>query len=127
MVAGILVDGGKVFAARRGPGGECAGLWEFPGGKVEPGETHRQALERELAEELDIQARAGDFLVTVTHAYTTFHLTMHCYLCTRKAGTIRLHEHAEGRWLAPEELREPAWAPADVPVVAALEASPVLR
>lgn len=117
VVAAVLIHDGRVFAAQRGAGGAAAFKWEFPGGKVESGEGHREALCRELQEELGIQAAIGEHLVTVTHAYPSFVLTMHCYLARIAGGTIRLAEHLDSRWLAAGELDRLDWAPADRPVL----------
>jgi 8-oxo-dGTP diphosphatase len=123
VVAGIIKDGDKVFATQRGYG-EQKGFWEFPGGKMEAGETPQQALARELKEELAIDVSVGDFLCTVDYDYPAFHLTMHCFFCTIAGGEApELLEHEAARWLAPAELHSVNWLPADVEVVKALEKS----
>ena len=109
----------RIFATQRGYG-DWKGWWEFPGGKIEPGETPEQALRREILEELDVEIRVGERLVTVEYDYPTFHLTMHCYLCTLESGTITLKEHASARWLAPNELDSVQWLPADLVLVNSL-------
>ena len=120
VVAGIIQDGGKVFATQRGYG-DYKDFWEFPGGKMEPGETPEQALARELKEELAIDVSVGEFVCTVEHDYPAFHLTMHCYFCAIAGGKApELLEHEAARWLAPAELRSVNWLPADVKVVEAL-------
>lgn len=122
VVAGIIKDGSKIFATQRGYG-EQKGFWEFPGGKMEPGETPQQALKRELNEELAIDVNVGDFLCTVEHDYPAFHLTMHCYFCTIAGGKApELLEHEAAKWLAPAELHSVDWLAADVKVVEAIEA-----
>ena len=122
VVAGIIKDGGKIFATQRGYG-EQKGFWEFPGGKMEPGETPQQALKRELKEELAIDVNVGNFLCTVEHDYPAFHLTMHCYFCTIAGGKApELLEHEAAKWLAPAELHSVDWLAADVKVVKAIEA-----
>ena len=122
VVAGIIKDGNKIFATQRGYG-EQKGFWEFPGGKMECGETPQQALERELKEELAIHVNVGDFLCTVEHDYPAFHLTMHCYFCTIVGGKApELLEHEAAKWLAPAELHSVDWLPADIKVVEAIEA-----
>ena len=120
VVAGIIKDGDKIFATQRGYG-ECKGGWEFPGGKMEPGETPQQALARELKEELAIDVNVGDFLCTVDYDYPTFHLTMHCFYCSVIGGELTLLEHEAAKWLKTTELHSVNWLPADVEVVAALE------
>jgi len=118
VVAAVMIQGGRVFAAQRDEGGEVGLKWEFPGGKIEAGETHREALERELREELSIVAEAGDSLMTVSHAYRDFQLTMHCYLADILSGTVLLLEHIDSRWLASDEIDGVDWAPADREVAA---------
>ncbi len=117
VAAAIILKNGLVFAAQRQPKGEVGLKWEFPGGKIEPAETAEAALVRELEEELGIQVGINNFLMTVSHQYETFHLTMHCYFATILSGNIILHEHLDSRWLAQEELDAIDWAPADVAVV----------
>jgi 8-oxo-dGTP diphosphatase len=121
VVAGIIRDGDKVFATQRGYGDYKDG-WEFPGGKVEPGETPQQALARELKEELAIDVDVGEFLCTVEHDYPAFHLTMHCYFCSIVGGKApELLEHEASKWLSRAEMHGVDWLPADVDVVKALE------
>lgn len=123
VVAGIIMDGEKVFATQRGYG-DYKDFWEFPGGKMEPGETPPQALARELKEELVIDVNVGEFLCTVEHDYPAFHLTMHCFYCTIAGGKApMLLEHEAARWLAPSELDTVSWLPADVKVVEALKSA----
>lgn len=117
VVAGILIRQGRVFAAQRAPGGEAGGQWEFPGGKIEAGESHAAALERELMEELGIATRSGPFLIHVEYPYRSFLLAMSCYSASILAGEPQLHEHVDGRWLSRRELDAVTWAPADLPVV----------
>ncbi|MFA6506816.1 MAG: (deoxy)nucleoside triphosphate pyrophosphohydrolase [Treponemataceae bacterium] len=116
VVAAVIIQEGRVFAAQRNGKGEVGFKWEFPGGKTEQGETNQAALARELREELGVVAEVGDFIMTVTHGYQTFHLTMHCYQVEIRSGTLVLKEHLESRWLAPNELDTVDWAPADIPV-----------
>ena len=122
VVAGIIQSGGKIFATQRGYG-EFKDGWEFPGGKMEPGETCEQALARELKEELAIDVNVGEFLCTVDYDYPTFHLTMHCFYCSVVGGELTLLEHEAAKWLSPAELQSVDWLPADVEVVKALEAN----
>lgn len=120
VVAGIIKDSEKIFATQRGYG-EFKDGWEFPGGKMEPGETPQQALARELKEELAIDVNVGEFLCTVDYDYPTFHLTMHCFYCSVIGGELTLLEHEASKWLKMTELHSVNWLPADVDVVAALE------
>ena len=116
VVAAIIKLEGKYLATQRGYG-EFKGWWEFPGGKIEPEESHREALVREIREELRMAIGVEQLLCTTEYDYPNFHLTMHCYLCHIDEGTPQLTEHLEARWLAPEELRSVQWLPADVEAV----------
>lgn len=107
---------GKYFATQRGYG-EFKDYWEFPGGKMEPGESREEALMREIREELDTDIRVDAFLTTVECDYPSFHLTMHCYLCTVVSGSLVLKEHESAAWLGADKLDRVAWLPADVEVV----------
>lgn len=120
VVAGIIKDGDKIFATQRGYG-EFKDGWEFPGGKMEPGETPQQALARELKEELAVDVNVGEFLCTVDYDYPTFHLTMHCFFCSLVSGKLTLLEHEAAKWLKMSELHTVNWLPADVEVVKALK------
>lgn len=120
VVAGIIKDNDKIFATQRGYG-EFKDGWEFPGGKMEPGETPQQALARELKEELAVDVNVGDFLCTVDYDYPTFHLTMHCFYCSLIGGELTLLEHEAAKWLNMSELHTVNWLPADVDVVKSLE------
>ena len=117
VVAGVITDGGRFFATQRGYGDYKDG-WEFPGGKVEPGESPEQALVRELKEELAVEVKVGERICTVEYDYPKFHLTMHCFFCTLSAGCRpTLLEHEAARWLDRESLGSVNWLPADVEVV----------
>ncbi|MBR0407168.1 MAG: (deoxy)nucleoside triphosphate pyrophosphohydrolase [Clostridia bacterium] len=120
VVAAIIEANGKVFATQRGYGPWKDG-WEFPGGKIEPGETPEAALIREIREELDAEITVGEKLTQVEYDYPEFHLSMGCYLCTLTSGHLTLKEHEAARWLAPEELDAVDWLPADEIVVNALK------
>jgi 8-oxo-dGTP diphosphatase len=122
VVAAVLVVDDRVFAARRRPGGETGGQWEFPGGKLEVGESHHAALVRELAEELCVRIAVGDTVMTVRHQYRDFALVMHAYFGTLLDGPINLTEHSDSRWLGRAELDSVDWAPADRPIVERLKA-----
>ncbi|MBR6081794.1 MAG: (deoxy)nucleoside triphosphate pyrophosphohydrolase [Salinivirgaceae bacterium] len=115
--AAIIHDhAGRIFATQRGYG-DMQGGWEFPGGKIEAGETPEAALKREILEELDTQIVVEQFITTVEYDYSNFHLTMHCYWCRVASGTLTLKEHQAARWLATEELGAVDWLPADKIVV----------
>ena len=116
VVAAVISRDGKYFATQRGYG-EFKDYWEFPGGKMEPGESREQALRREIMEELDTEIRVEDFLMTVDYDYPAFHLTMHCFLCTVVSGRLELEEHESAMWLVPQDLRTVNWLPADEAVV----------
>lgn len=116
VVAAIIQDGCKFLATQRG-NGEFQGLWEFPGGKVEPAEEIQAALIREIQEELEVQIEVDRFLTTVSYTYPTFQLTMHCFLCRITAGTLNLTEHLSAQWLDLSELKGMNWLPADIAVV----------
>ena len=112
VVAAIIRDGGRIFATQRGYG-EFKDGWEFPGGKIEPGETTQQALVREIREELDTEIEVGELLQTVEYDYPAFHLTMHCFWCTVRKGELVLKEHEAAKWLTGETLDSVEWLPAD--------------
>ena len=116
VVAAIIYKDEAYFATQRGYG-EFEGMWEFPGGKIEEGETAEFALKREIQEELGIDITIDKFLCTTEYDYPSFHLTMHCYLCGIKAGEIELREHKSAHWLRPEELGSVEWLPADKDVI----------
>ena len=112
VVAAIIQKGDKIFATQRGYG-EFKDWWEFPGGKVEPGETPEQALVREIREELSAEIVVGMFLHTVEWDYPNFHLTMHCYMCSLVGDALHLNEHEAARWLGMADLHSVRWLPAD--------------
>ena len=116
VVAGVIKDGGRIFATQRGYGDQKGG-WEFPGGKMEPGETPEQALVRELKEELAIDVNVGEKICTVEYDYPKFHLTMHCFWATIVSGEIKLLEHEDAKWLDRGNLNSVNWLPADIEVV----------
>ena len=113
VVAAIIIKDGKVFATQRGYG-EWQGWWEFPGGKIEPGECPQDALKREIKEELDAEIEVGALLETVEWDYPAFHLTMHCYICTLTSESMHLNEHEASAWLTKETLDSVKWLPADL-------------
>ena len=115
--AAIIHDNaGCIFATQRGYG-DMEGGWEFPGGKIEPGETPEAALQREIREELDTDIALERLLKTVEWDYPAFHLTMHCYLCHVVSGSLILKEHEAAKWLSANELDSVTWLPADRVVV----------
>lgn len=119
--AAIICQDGRIFATQRGYG-EFKDGWEFPGGKVEPGETLPQALVREIREELDTEIEVGELFETVEYDYPNFHLTMDCFLCTVKSGDLVLKEHEAACWLTREEIGSVEWLPADLGLIKKLRA-----
>ena len=121
VVAAIIFDEqGRIFATQRGYG-EWKDWWEFPGGKIEAGETPQQALHREIREELDAEIEVGTLLHTINYDYPAFHLTMHCFRCTLAESHVTLLEHEAARWLAPDELQTVRWLPADEELIDMLQ------
>lgn len=116
VVAAIILRDGRIFATQRGYG-EWKDWWEFPGGKIEPGESTEDALKREIREELATEIEVDELLTTVEYDYPKFHLTMHCHLCTIISGDLSLLEHEDARWLALDELDCVKWLPADKDVI----------
>ena len=112
VVAAIIIHEGKIFATQRGYG-EFKDGWEFPGGKIEPGETPQEALAREIKEELDTEIEVKDFLETVEYDYPEFHLSMDCFFCRIKEGNLVLKEHEAAKWLTADALDSVDWLPAD--------------
>lgn len=112
VVAAIIVHENQVFATQRGYG-NFKGGWEFPGGKIEQGETSQEALIREIKEELDTEIEVGELLETVEYDYPEFHLSMDCFFCSIKSGELVLKEHEAARWLTKEALDSVDWLPAD--------------
>lgn len=112
VVAAIIINNNKVFATQRGYG-EFKDGWEFPGGKIESGETPQEALVREIKEELDTEIEIKDFLKTVEYDYPKFHLSMDCFYCRIKSGELVLKEHEAAKWLTVETLDSVEWLPAD--------------
>ena len=112
VVAAVIVRDGEVLATRRGYG-EWQGWWEFPGGKMETGESPRDALRREIREELDAEIEVGRLLETVEWDYPAFHLTMHCFICSLVSGSMNLNEHEAAAWLTKENIGSVKWLPAD--------------
>ena len=116
VAAAILRRENRIFATQRGYG-EFKDGWEFPGGKIEEGETPQEALVREIKEELDTEIEVKDFLKTVEYDYPEFHLSMDCFFCTIKSGELVLKEHEAAKWLTVETLDSVDWLPADEEVI----------
>ena len=116
VVAAIIRKEDKIFATQRGYG-EWKDWWEFPGGKMEAGESAEEALKREIREELSTEVSLDKLLCTVEYDYPKFHLTMHCYLCSLQTEALHLNEHEAARWLTKEELGSVKWLPADWEVI----------
>ena len=119
VAAVIFDDQGRVFATQRGYG-EWKDWWEFPGGKMEAGETAQEALRREIKEELDAEIEVGKLLRTIDYDYPNFHLTMHCFRCKLSDTHVTLLEHEAAKWLVSNELQSVRWLPADEDLIAEL-------
>jgi 8-oxo-dGTP diphosphatase len=117
VVGAVIVRDGLVLCAQRGASSSLPGLWEFPGGKIEPGETPREALEREVREELAIDVVVGEQIETTVHQYPFGEVTLTTFYCDLLSGAVTITEHAAVRWLPPADLESLAWAPADIPAV----------
>jgi len=121
VVAAVIRDGeGRIFATQRGYGPYKDG-WEFPGGKIEPGETPEEALKREIREELDAEIEVGESAGRIEYDYPEFHLSMDCFFCVLLSGALILKEHEAAKWLRPEELDSVAWLPADLSLIERLK------
>lgn len=116
VVAAVIMNECKVFATQRGYG-EFKDGWEFPGGKVEAGESPEEALRREIREELEVEVNVGDLIDTIEYDYPAFHLSMKCYACTIAGGSPHLLEHEAARWLSADQLDSVAWLPADITLI----------
>ena len=113
VVAAVIEKDNKVFCCQKGNKGECAYKWEFPGGKIEPGETYEEALIREIKEEIDCLIKVNNYLTTINHQYNTFHLTMHVYLCELIDKEPILSEHIDSKWCSKDKLKDLDFAEAD--------------
>ena len=120
VVAAIIRKGDKIFATQRGYG-PWKDWWEFPGGKMESGESPQEALVREIREELSADIAIDRFLHTIEWDYPEFHLTMHCFICSLRAEALHLNEHEAARWLGKDELADVRWLPADVQLLPLIE------
>ena len=116
VAAAVIIHDGRIFATQRGYGAYKGG-WEFPGGKIEAGETPQEALAREIMEELNVEIEVGKLLDTVEYDYPEFHLSMDCFLCMMKSGEMVLKEHEAAKWLTRETLRSVDWLPADLSLI----------
>ena len=120
VVAAVIRKGDKIFATQRGYG-ELKGGWEFPGGKIEDGETPQEALKREIEEELDTEILVGELIDTIEYDYPNFHLSMDCFWCEIVEGKLVLKEHEAARWLDRKTIDDVEWLPADVAVAKKIE------
>lgn len=124
VAAVIKAENGKgqpiIFATQRGYG-DLKGGWEFPGGKIEEGETPQEALKREIMEELDTEISVGDLIDTIEYDYLTFHLSMDCFWCEIVKGDLVLKEHEAAKWLSKDELDSVEWLPADVTLISGIK------
>lgn len=122
VVAAVIKDKDRIFATARGYG-EYKGWWEFPGGKIEQGETPQQALIREIKEELDTEIRVGELIDIIEYDYPTFHLSMDCFWAEVVAGNLVLKEAAAAKWLTKETLDSVEWLPADITLIEKIKQS----
>ena len=120
VVGAIILKNGYILATQR-KSGSLAGGWEFPGGKIEPGETPEEALIREIHEELDVSISNIEFFAKVTHEYDDFKLDMDCFTCTIESGKLELHDHTSAKWLDAEHLYSVDWLPADIALIPKLQ------
>lgn len=116
VAAAIIRDEDKIFATARGYG-EFKGQWEFPGGKIEPGETPQDALKREIMEELDTEITVGELIDTIEYDYPAFHLSMDCFWCSIIKGSLTLKEAEDAKWLTKDNLDSVLWLPADMALI----------
>ena len=120
VVAAVIREGEKIFATAKGYG-KYKGKWEFPGGKIEPGETPQEALVREIREELDAEIEVGELIDTIEYDYPEFHVSMDCFICKVVRGNLTLLEHEAAKWLPLGALRQVNWLPSDIKVIEELE------
>lgn len=122
VVAAVIRDKEKIFATARGYG-EFKGQWEFPGGKIEQGETPQEALKREIKEELATEIEVGELIHTIEYDYPTFHLSMDCFWCSIRKGKLILLEAEDAKWLTKDLLRSVQWLPADLELIDIIESA----
>ncbi len=122
VVAAVIRDKEKIFATARGYG-EFKGQWEFPGGKIEQGETPQEALKREIKEELATEIEVGELIHTIEYDYPTFHLSMDCFWCSIREGKLILLEAEDAKWLTKDLLRSVQWLPADLELINIIEST----
>lgn len=115
VAAAIIIHEGKIFIAKRNYG-EFEGLFEFPGGKFEPGETGEETLKREIREEMEVDIEVGDFFMNIQYDYPNFHLDMDCYLCTLLSDHLHLNDHSEVKWIDADDTNI-EWVPADIQII----------
>ena len=120
VVAAVIKKEDKIFATARGYG-DLKGGWEFPGGKIEPGETPQEALKREIQEELNTEILVGDLIDTIEYDYPTFHLSMDCFWAEIVSGNLELKEAEDAKWLTKDTIRNVAWLPADITIIDKIE------
>ena len=116
VVAAVIRDNNRIFATQRGYG-DLKGGWEFPGGKIEKGETPQEALKREICEELDTEILVGELIDTIEYDYPEFHLSMNCFWCEEINGDLVLKEHEAAKWLTMAQLNDVEWLPADITLI----------
>ncbi|MDC7245209.1 MAG: (deoxy)nucleoside triphosphate pyrophosphohydrolase [Sphaerochaetaceae bacterium] len=127
VAAAVIEKDNKIFAAQRKDAGELALKWEFPGGKLEEGESGAQAIVREIREELSVDIVVKGHFLRVSHQYESFHITMDAYLCKLTRGDIRLNEHVDSFWCPVEQLMDLDWAAADIPIAQKLHSTAMER
>lgn len=120
VVAAIIIKDGRVLATQRGYG-DYKDWWEFPGGKIEEGESPEEALEREIEEELKARVKVGDFFMSVEYDYPKFHMLMSCYICELLSEDVVLVEHESARWLGRDDIGSVKWLPSDIEIVEKLK------
>ena len=121
VAAGVVCREGRIMICQRKPGGHQPLKWEFPGGKLEPGETPQQALAREIKEELGAEIRVGEWIHTIEYDYPAFHLSMDCFWCEVSKGNLVLLEAEDARWLTRKQLHDVLWLPADAALIPEIE------